>query len=131
VSIIKADVDMNQTTTKPDEAGLAHAGQPAGVHVVPLKVLLAVWSVLLVLTCLTVAATWVDLGGGNLWLAMVIATVKASLVALYFMHLRYDQPFYAIVLLTALLFILLFVGLVLVDTTHYQYQLITSTGLPS
>ena len=38
-------------------------------------------------------------------IAVGIATVKASLVALYFMHLRYDQPFYAIVLLTALLFL--------------------------
>ena len=121
---------MNQTASEPGVGSLAHAGHPVGVHVVPLKVLAAVWAALLVLTCLTVAATWVDLGGGNLWLAMVIATIKASLVALYFMHLRYDQPFYAVVLLTALLFILLFVGLVLVDTAHYQHQLITSTGPP-
>jgi len=118
---------MNQTGSKLGVESVAHAGQPAGVHVVPLKVLVAVWAVLLVLTCLTVAATWIDLGGGNLWLAMVIATIKATLVALYFMHLRYDQPFYAVILLTALLFILLFVGLVLVDTGHYQHQLITWT----
>lgn len=121
---------MNPTRSDPGAEPIAHSGPPAGVHIVPLKVLAAVWAILLVFTCLTVAATWIDLGGGNLWLAMVIATVKASLVALYFMHLRYDQPFYAVILLTALLFILLFVGLVLVDTSHYQHQLITSTGPP-
>ena len=56
-------------------------------------------------TVATVAATWVDLGGWNLWIALGIATVKASLVALYFMHLRYDNPFYALIFVTALVFL--------------------------
>ena len=44
----------------------------------------------------------VDLGGLNLWIAMAIATVKATLVVLYFMHMRYDRPVNAIVFVTAL-----------------------------
>lgn len=93
-------------------------------HVVPGRVLLAVWGGLLVLTALTYAATWVDLGGGNLWLALGIATVKASLVALWFMHLRYDRPFLGVVFLAALLFVLLFAGIALIDTQAYRADLI-------
>jgi cytochrome c oxidase subunit 4 len=87
-------------------------------------VLLRVWLALLLLTVVTVAATWVDLGSLNLWLALAIATLKASLVVLYFMHLRYDSPFNAIVFVGALLFVMLFVVLALMDTRAYQVELI-------
>ncbi|MCS7182939.1 MAG: cytochrome C oxidase subunit IV family protein [Thermoanaerobaculum sp.] len=94
------------------------------VHVVPLRVLVTVWAALMVLTVVTVAATWVDLGKLNLWLALAIATLKASLVVLYFMHMRYDQPFNAIVFIGALLFVMLFVVFALMDTKAYQPELI-------
>lgn len=94
------------------------------VHVVPPRILLAVWAGLLVLTVATVAATWIDLGAGNLWLAMAIATVKAAMVALWFMHLRYDRLFLGLVFLGALAFVLLFVGLALTDTQAYRPDLI-------
>ena len=96
----------------------------AAVHVVPVKVLVAVWAALVVLTVVTVAATWVDLGGLNLWLAMAIATLKASLVLLYFMHMRYDAPFNAVVFIAALLFVMLFVSFALIDTHAYEPDLI-------
>jgi len=96
----------------------------AGGHVVPLRVLVAVWGVLVVLTWTTVAITWVDLGALNLWAALAIATVKASLVVMYFMHLRYDRPFNAVILITSLAFLALFVGFALVDTLEYQPELI-------
>ncbi len=98
-------------------------GAPS-VHVVSLRLLLGVFAVLLVLTVLTVAVTWVDLGPANLVIAMAVAVVKASLVALYFMHLRYDQPFNALALVSTLLFVALFIGFVLLDTTHYQPNMI-------
>ena len=93
-------------------------------HVMPPWVLLTVWGGLLVLTVITVAAVYVDLGKLNLWIALVIATVKASLVALFFMHLWYDKPFNAIVFVGALVFVMLFVGFALLDTTAYQAELI-------
>ena len=89
-------------------------------HVVPLSVLLSVFVALMVLTFLTVAATWFDMGRWNVWIALIIATVKASLVVLYFMHLRYDHPFNAVVFLSALLTLLLFISLALLDSTTYQ-----------
>jgi cytochrome c oxidase subunit IV len=75
---------------------------------------------LLLMTLLTVAAARCDLGSWNLIIALGIATIKAALVVLFFMHLRYDNPFYAIVFITALLFVALFLGLTLLDTTQYQ-----------
>ena len=99
----------------------AHEYGSAGLaHVVPVRVLLAVFSALMALTAATVAATWFDLGSLNLAIALGIATIKAALVALYFMHLRYDHPFYAVVLLTAMLFLAVFLSLTLLDTFQYQ-----------
>ena len=90
-------------------------------HHVTLPVLAATLATLLVLTFITVAATWFDFGGSlNLWIAIIIATIKATLVALYFMHLRYDRPFNAVILITALLFIMLFIGLALMDSAQYR-----------
>lgn len=93
---------------------------PAAVHVVPPRVLVAVWAALLVLTAVTVGVTYVDLGPFNLWLALGIATCKAALVALYFMHLRYDHPFNAVVFVGALFFVMLFIALALLDTAEYR-----------
>ena len=107
---------QNHQTIDGDGHGLA--------HVMPLKVLAAVWIALLVLTFVTVAVTWVELGSLNLWIAMAIATLKASLVALYFMHLRYDRPINAIVFVTALCFVMLFVGIALTDTAAYKPEMI-------
>lgn len=88
-------------------------------HVVPLKVLFAVLATLLVLTYVTVAVTNFDFGNFNLWIALAIATVKASLVLLYFMHLRYDKPFNGVVLIVSLALVALFVAIALTDTGQY------------
>lgn len=93
-------------------------------HVVPLPVLAGVLGALLFLTVVTVAATWVDLGNLNIWIALVIATVKAAFVVLYFMHLRYDRPFNGIILVTSLALVMLFIGIALTDTREYQPELI-------
>ena len=103
---------------------MSEGTHPSWIHVVPIRTLLAVWAVLIVGTWLTVAATYVDLGSLNLWVAMAIATVKASLVALYFMHLRWDKPFNAMLFVGALLFIALFVGIAMLDTAAYHDDLI-------
>jgi len=93
-------------------------------HVVPLQLLFGVLGILLVLTFATVAITWFDLGRLNLLAALAIAFVKASLVALYFMHLRWDRPFNAIVLLTALFMVALFIAFCLMDSVQYQPDVI-------
>ncbi len=96
------------------------AGQGPVVHVVSVPILLAVFAALMVLTYATVAVRGIDLGVWNLLIAMGIATVKAALVALYFMHLRYDKPFNAILFVVGVLFVALFISLTLLDTITYQ-----------
>jgi cytochrome c oxidase subunit 4 len=109
---------LERTATTDDSAG---AGAHDGVgHIVPLRVLTGVILVLLLLTALTVMATWVSLGALNVWIALTIATAKAALVVLYFMHLRYDRPFNGVVLIVTLFFVALFVGLALLDVFEYR-----------
>ena len=85
-------------------------------HVIPLKIYLGIGATLLVLTIVTVAVALVDLGPFNLIVAMAIATVKASLVAMIFMHLYYDNKFYLMIFLSSLLFVGIFISITMIDT---------------
>ena len=65
-------------------------------HIVPTKLYVQVFGALLVLTAITVAVSFYDLGGGRLHyanaiVAFTIAVSKATLVVLYFMHVRYGS----------------------------------------
>ena len=74
----------------------AHGGHDEhhGVgHVVPVRILVATGLALLVLTWVTVAVAGVDLGEANIYVALAIATLKAALVALFFMHLKHEGRF--------------------------------------
>lgn len=95
-----------------------------GAHVCSIKTLLVVWVALMLGTWLTVAATYVDLGPLNLWIGLAIATAKAVLVALYYMHLRWDRPFNAVVLVVAVGFLMLFIGIAMMDTAAYQPSMV-------
>ena len=107
----------------PDEGDPERPGE-LHVHVVPIKFMVLIWGALIVFTWITVAVTYFDLGAFNLWIAMGIATVKALLVALYFMHLRWDRLFNGFVFLFALIFVMIFVGISLMDTSEYQHEVI-------
>lgn len=90
-------------------------------HVASMKVLLGTGGSLLMLTIVTVLATKVDFGANiNLGVAMFIAVVKATLVILFFMHLKYDKMFHTVVFVSALLAASLFVGFTLMDSDQYQ-----------
>ena len=92
-------------------------------HVMPIKILLGVFFALIALTILTVAATFAPTGNFEIWISLGIATIKASLVAAFFMHLRYDNPLYALIFVFGLLFVALFLGFVLMDSHQYQSDL--------
>ena len=94
-----------------------------GVHAVPRRILIAVYGALLIFTFITVAVSRVDLGQANIWVALGVAVIKGSLVALFFMHLRWDSPFNGIVLIAAFIFVALFIGLALLDSHSYQPNL--------
>jgi cytochrome c oxidase subunit 4 len=103
------------------DAAHAAAGDHGMSHVTPVRLLVTIWGILMLLTAITVAATYVDLGSRmNLIVAMVIATVKAGLVVTYFMHLRWDRPFNTLVFLGSLLFVSLFISMTLLDKSEYE-----------
>lgn len=79
--------------------------QEGGHHVDPLWLYLVIFGGLLVMTVVTVGASFIDFGAANTIIAVIIATIKASLVAVFFMHLRHDKPFHALVLVSGLLFL--------------------------
>jgi cytochrome c oxidase subunit 4 len=60
-------------------------------HVVPLRLYIAIFASLLGLTALTVYVAFLDLGPLNTVVALTIAVVKAFLVVLFFMHVRYSS----------------------------------------
>lgn len=101
-------------------------------HVAPAKVLLGTGLALLFLTLVTVVSSKIDFGGAtiNLAIAMVIAVTKATLVVLFFMHLRYDRLFHSVVFVSALLAAALFVGFALMDTGQYQKTNIWNPSQP-
>lgn len=59
-------------------------------HIVPTRVYYTVFAVLMILTAITVAVAFADLGFLNTVMALGIAVTKATLVILYFMHVRYS-----------------------------------------
>jgi cytochrome c oxidase subunit 4 len=105
----------------------AHADHHGKVHAhvsTPLQ-LLAVFGALLVLTVITV---WVsrgpfDFGWISLFIALVVASVKAMLVMLFFMHLSHDYRFNMLAFLSGYLFLALFLFFALLDSSQYQREI--------
>lgn len=77
-------------------------------HTLPFNVYIAVFATLILLTVITVWVAQFDFGAFNGLVAMGIATVKASLVGMYFMHLKYDNKLYSVILVGSVGFLILF-----------------------
>lgn len=73
-------------------------------HIVPVRVYITIFLVLLVGTAVTVAAAFVDfrLPYINTVVALTIATIKATFVVLYFMHVRYSSRLIWVIMAAAL-----------------------------
>ena len=84
-------------------------------HVIPKSTYFLVFGALLVLTGLTTGMAYVDLGPWNTVVALVIACCKATLVLLFFMHLRWSTQLNRVVLLSALLWLVILIGLTSID----------------
>ncbi len=108
-----------------DQAGaaLADGHHDGDHHALPAWMLLGTWGALMSLTVLTVSVSQFDLGAFDLPIAMVIATVKAMLVLIIFMHLGFDKGFHSLLIFGSLLFVLLFISFVLIDREQYQPEI--------
>ena len=104
---------------QPGDAAVSIDGHPTH-HVASMLELCGIFTALMFLTGITVALAGVDLGEFNLTITLGIATLKASLVALFFMHLRHDSGFNRLAFFSSFLFVLLFVGITLTDSHQYQ-----------
>lgn len=85
-------------------------------QIVPLKYYLGTGIALLILTVVTVLVAKVDLGLLNVPVALAIAILKASLVVAFFMGLRWDKGFNVLVLVSTIIFIMIFIFFTLSDT---------------
>jgi cytochrome c oxidase subunit IV len=65
-------------------------------HIVPLKIYGAIFTTLLLLTLVTLDVAFYNFGAMNIGIALGVATTKATLVILYFMHVRYQPPLTAV-----------------------------------
>lgn len=86
------------------------------MHVLPLQVYLGVGALLLVLTAVTVGVSYIPLGGFNVAVALLIASIKSLLVAFIFMHLLWDNKLMLTIFVTAILFLTIFITLTMFDT---------------
>ena len=72
---------------------------------------------LLILTAITVGASYIQFGSGaaNVVIALTIATIKACIVALFFMHLLHDKPVNGIIAVTGFIFLGIFLMFDFID----------------
>ncbi len=110
---------MSSTTATHDDAhgdGHGHHGGPDHVpHVTPLSTYVAVFATLIILTIITVGVSYLNFGPANLFIALLVATIKGSVVAAYFMHLKGDERMNTVLLCSAFVFLAIFIGLTAID----------------
>ncbi len=80
--------------------------------------LAGIWLGLMALTAVTVWAAQIDLGFLNIVLAMAIATTKASLVIMVFMHLKYENWLLKSFVLMTFVILAIFIGFTFFDTAY-------------
>ena len=82
----------------------------------PLKMYFGIWATLLLFTYITYKAAFIELGRYNAAVALGIATLKATLVALFFMHVWHaSEKLTKMVVIAALFFLMLLLGLTMMD----------------
>ncbi len=84
-------------------------------HISSYKDHLLVLSILITLTVITVAITSIELNAFNTAAAMVIASCKAAIVLLYFMHLRFDQKIFLIMTFLVIALLVAVIGITFID----------------
>ena len=88
-----------------DDDGAVH------VHIGSNQSYVGIFLALIFLTFVTVKVSYYDFGSANIIIAMLVATMKATLVAAFFMHLRYDKLFNTLAFISAFLFLSVFIVL--------------------
>jgi cytochrome c oxidase subunit IV len=92
-------------------------------HVSPVSLYLTIFAALMILTGVTVAAAYLNLGQFNFAVAIGIAGFKASLVIWYFMHVKYQSHLTKLTLALGLFFLAILLGMSLIDyMSRYNFR---------
>lgn len=125
-------MSTNHTHAAHADDGQVHA------HIASSQFYWGIFGALILLTLATVKVSYYDFGSGNIILALLIATMKGSLVAAFFMHLRHDRLFNTIAFLAAFLFLSIFIlltyddlGVRAKETPTYVQSFDPRTGEPA
>jgi cytochrome c oxidase subunit 4 len=100
---------------EPTHAAAGAAPHEAHDHSGDVALYLRTLILLLILTGITVGAAGIQFGSANVVIALTIATVKACLVALFFMHLAHDKPVNGIIAVAGFIFLGLFLLFTFLD----------------
>ena len=79
----------------------------SSVHVSPLSTYIGIFSALMVLTAITVGVAFINLGSLNPIVALGVAAIKATLVILFFMHVKYSSRLTKVTVVLSLFFVVI------------------------
>lgn len=97
-------------------------------HIISSKTYIGIWAALMCLTVLTASVSFIDLGPFNTVVCLIIATIKALLVVLFFMHVKYtSEKLTKTVIVAAIFWLLILLFLSLAD---YSTRGMIHAGLP-
>jgi cytochrome c oxidase subunit 4 len=93
-------------------------------HKIPLRIYYLVFATLALLTLITVEVAFYDFGILSFWVALLIASVKATLVILWFMHVRYSTGVTGLFVGAGFIFLAIMLAFFMMDigTRDWQYQ---------
>jgi len=98
------------------------------VHISPVRTYLTIFAALMILTALTVWAAFQDFGALSDVVAMAIAVTKATLVVLFFMHVKYSSRLTSLVVVGTVLFLAIMFAFFVADF-EARAALVQSLGL--
>jgi cytochrome c oxidase subunit IV len=97
-------------------------------HIVSPKVYVAIFAALMIGTAITVWAAFQNFGPFNIVIALAIATIKATFVVLYFMHARYSPHRTQLVIVCAIFWLAIMLGLTLSDYQTRPHEMQPGEG---
>src|SRR5262249_14750556 len=96
-------------------------------HVAPVRLYLTIFAALMVLTSVTIGVAFINLGPFNFPVALGIAITKATLVILYFMHVKESSRLTKLIIGTGFFFLIILFSLTLTDYISRGWSMTPTT----
>ncbi len=85
-------------------------------HVVPVRTYVLIWLALMIGTVSTyLIAEFIDMGTWNIIVALLIAATKMSLVIIFFMHVKFDEPLTKLFVAGGFIWLFILISITMVD----------------